>query len=77
VKREKYDRDRFKLLECEAFIDIFPKGKEDPGFATAFLNIRLPDGRWLPFKMAEGARTCLYKPQSNVDESIKGEKHEL
>lgn len=60
-KKEEYERYQFSLDECKATINIISKGKNDPGYATAFLNIRLPDGRWVSFKMADDYRVPLYK----------------
>jgi len=59
-KREKYERCQFDLKECEAQINIIEK-EDDKGFATAFLNITLPDGRWVTFKMPDCQRVSIYK----------------
>ena len=60
-KSKKYEKSTFDLTECKATIQIIPSGKADPGYGTAFLNIQLPDGRWIPFKQSEGSRVPIYK----------------
>jgi len=60
-KRVKYERDQFNLDECKTNINIIPSPTKGKGFATAFLNIHLPDGRWLSFEIAEPYRVPLYK----------------
>jgi len=59
-KRERYERWQFSLDECKTQINIIEKSA-DPGYATAFLNVHLPDGRWLVFSMAEQHRVPIYK----------------
>jgi len=66
MKREKYERWQFSLDECKTQINIIGKGREDPGYATAFLNVTLPDGRWICFKIADDMRVPLYKPNSEA-----------
>lgn len=47
VKKEEYEKQRFDLSECEVEISIV-QNEDNPDFGTAFLNIRLPDKRWIP-----------------------------
>lgn len=61
MKRQKYEKTSFDLTECKCTIQIIPSGKCDLGFGVAFLNILLPDGRWIPFKQVEGSRIPIYK----------------
>jgi len=65
VKRKKYERSRFDLAECKAEIMIIgaPKSK-GRGYGVAFLNVTLPDGRWIPFKMQEACRVPMYKEEA-------------
>lgn len=63
MKSKKYARESFKLGECDACIQILPLGRQDPGFATAFLNIKFPDGRWIAFRISEGMRVPIYMPK--------------
>jgi hypothetical protein len=60
-KRQKYEKSTFNLSECKAIIQIIPSGKADPGYGTAFLDILLPDGRWVVFKHVEDSRVPIYK----------------
>ena len=60
-KRVKYERYQFSLDECKATINIIESKEKGVGFATAFLNIHLPDGRWLSFEIAKPYRVPLYK----------------
>lgn len=67
AKLEKYERNQFNLSECKAHINIIDasqsKGK---GYATAFLNIQLPDGRWVTFEMVDAERVPLYKEKGDM-----------
>lgn len=61
----KFKRDKFDLSECEATIQIVQNiGTTKHG--TAFLNIRLPDGRWIPFKQVEGSRVPLKREEKEA-----------
>jgi len=64
VKKKKipYERWQFSLDECKTQINIIEKS-DDKGYATAFLNVHLPDGRWLVFEMSEEHRVPLYKKE--------------
>jgi hypothetical protein len=66
MKRQKYERSSFDLSECKATIQVIPSGKQDPGYGTVFLNIQLPDGRWVPFKQVEGSRVPIYKEREEA-----------
>ena len=61
-KKEKYERWQFSLDECKTTINIITNS-EDKGYGTAFLNIHLPDGRWLVFKIDEDHRVPLFKEE--------------
>jgi len=57
---KKYERTRFDLEECKVTIDIQPNPK-DVSYGTAYLNIKLPDGRWLVFEVAHNYRVPLFE----------------
>ena len=61
-KRERYERQKFDLKECEANINIIEKA-DDKRFGTAFLNVKLPDGRWVTFEMVDCYRVPLFKEE--------------
>ena len=63
-KRKKYERLEFDLEECKASINIIEKESEK-GYGTAYLNITLPDGRWVSFKMPDCYRVPLYKKEAS------------
>ncbi len=67
VLADRYERDKFKLSECDADIQII--GDEhgpNRGYGTVFLNVTLPDGRWVSFRIIEGARIPLYRKIEDV-----------
>lgn len=61
MKKEKYERDQFSLEECKTKINIIPSKEKGEGYATAYLNVHLPDGRWLVFSIDEDHRVPIYK----------------
>lgn len=63
-KKEKYERWQFTLDECKTQINIIEKS-DDKKFAVAFLNVKLPDGRWLVFKTDDATRVPLYKDEED------------
>jgi len=63
TKREQFERYQFTLDECKTQINIIPTS-DDKGYATAFLNVHLPDGRWLVFKTDAATRIPLYKRET-------------
>jgi len=62
-KRKKYKRNQFTLDECKTQINIIEKS-DDPGHACAFLNVHLPDGRWLVFTTDRENRIPLFKKEA-------------
>lgn len=60
-KKVKYERWQFTLDECKTQINIIESKEKGEGYATAFLNVHLPDGRWLVFTVDEAHRVPLYK----------------
>jgi hypothetical protein len=59
----------FHLSECDAEIDLYEQNKS--GYGTAFLNVKLPDGRWIAFKSVENVRIPMYKDTvAEVDYSV-------
>lgn len=60
----KYEKDTFNLSKCEASIHIVQIDETDYG--TAFLNVKLPDGRWIPFKQVEGSRVPLKREEKEA-----------
>jgi hypothetical protein len=56
-----YERWQFDLQECKVNINIIKSDRKGKGFATAFLNLKLPDGRWITFEIVEADRVPLYK----------------
>jgi hypothetical protein len=59
-ERQKYKKWRFDLKECEAHINLVEK-QDDKGYATAYLNVLLPDGRWVVFSIDANHRIPLFK----------------
>jgi hypothetical protein len=60
LKKQRYRKNRFDLSECKVEINIV-QNSNDKDFGTAFLNVTLPDGRWIPFRAAEESRVPLLK----------------
>ena len=59
-KRIPYKRDSFDLSECKVSIQIVGNYKDEHGkYGTAFLNIKTPDGRWIPFAASDAAKVRL------------------
>jgi len=62
-KKQKYNKNKFSLKECEAHINVVSRGEEE---ATAFLNIQLPDGRWAVFEVHPDCKIPLFKEKKEV-----------
>ena len=62
MKKQKYKKSQFTLEECETQINIIEKS-DDKGYGMAFLNVKLPDGRWLVFTTDKAHRVPIYKKE--------------
>jgi hypothetical protein len=62
-----YKRDSFDLNECKVSIQIVGDHKDEYGtYGTAFLNVKTPDGRWIPFVATEGVKVRLDHEEASV-----------
>jgi len=72
LKKPKYERWQFSLDECKSQINIVQSQVKDE-YGTAFLNLQLPDGRWLTFKIDNATRVPIYKENSCNKTEMKKE----